>query len=73
MRMVLDAGLCETCLHMRLVRSAKGSVFRQCQLSFEDARFPKYPRLPVLECSGWMPSQGVEEPQKTYRTLDGAN
>jgi hypothetical protein len=24
-----------------------------CLLSREDARFPKYPRVPVLECSGY--------------------
>jgi len=63
--MALDPGLCETCLHMRLIRSDRGSVFRQCQLSFADTRFPKYPRLPVLECSGWMPNPRGEEPPKT--------
>jgi hypothetical protein len=50
-----SVGLCATCLHMRIVRSDRGSVFRQCLLSLEDSRFPKYPRLPVLECSGWRP------------------
>jgi len=34
--------------------SEKGSTFLQCQLSFTDSRFEKYPRLPVLVCSGYM-------------------
>jgi hypothetical protein len=32
-------------------------VFLLCQLGFSDARFPKYPRLPVLSCEGFTPSQ----------------
>ena len=72
MRMPPDAGLCETCQHMRLIRSDKGSVFQQCQLSFDDTRFPKYPRLPVLECSGWMPSSGSNEPPKSDKPSGAA-
>jgi len=48
-------GLCETCLHARRIESDRGSLFFQCKLSFEDARFPKYPQLPVLKCSGYQP------------------
>jgi hypothetical protein len=47
------AGLCSTCLHAQLIESSKGSVFLLCQLSKTDARFPKYPRLPVLSCAGY--------------------
>ena len=46
-------GLCAHCLHMRLVHSSKGSTFYLCQLAQTDPRFLKYPRLPVLECSGY--------------------
>jgi len=45
--------LCASCLHARRVESAKGSGFLLCQLSQSNPRFPKYPRLPVLECSGY--------------------
>jgi hypothetical protein len=38
-----------------MMESDRGSVFLLCKLSFEDARFPKYPRLPVRECSGYRP------------------
>jgi hypothetical protein len=46
-------GLCLTCRHSRRIESDRGSVFWQCQLSFTDPRFAKYPRLPVLQCSGY--------------------
>jgi hypothetical protein len=53
--MTPSPGLCDTCLYLKVIHSDRGSVFYQCQLSFHDARFPKYPHLPVLECSGWRP------------------
>jgi len=46
-------GLCLNCLHGRRVVSAKGSEFWRCAKSETDPRFPKYPRLPVLECDGY--------------------
>jgi hypothetical protein len=47
------AGLCADCIHAHTITSDKGSSFVQCRLSFTDARFPKYPRLPVLRCAGY--------------------
>jgi hypothetical protein len=52
-------GLCDTCQHARIVASAKGSQFVLCERSRTDARFPKYPALPVRECAGYE-SQPVE-------------
>lgn len=49
----LNAGLCADCAHARLITSDKESTFLQCQLSFTDPSFAKYPRLPVLACSGY--------------------
>jgi hypothetical protein len=49
------AGLCSTCRHARQVVSGKGSRFVLCELSRTDARFPRYPRLPVLACTGYQP------------------
>jgi hypothetical protein len=40
-------------VHMLRVTSDRGSVFYLCQLSKTDPSFPKYPRLPVLECRGY--------------------
>jgi hypothetical protein len=49
------AGLCATCVHMRRITSDRGSVFYFCELSKIHPNFPKYPRLPVLECAGYEP------------------
>ena len=38
---------------MRKVVSDRKSVFYQCRLSDTNPDFPKYPRLPVLQCSGY--------------------
>ena len=46
------AGLCATCTHARVVKGAR-SAFVRCGLSETDARFPRYPRLPVAECDGY--------------------
>jgi hypothetical protein len=53
-------GLCAHCLHARPIESAKGSQFLLCQLSQSDPRFPKYPRLPVLTCSGYQKARAPE-------------
>lgn len=45
-------GLCGRCRHARRLRSDRGSAFWRCGLSDSDARFPRYPRLPVLACAG---------------------
>lgn len=47
------AGLCATCEHLQLVRTAKASVFYRCLLSEKDPRFRKYPVLPVRTCAGY--------------------
>jgi hypothetical protein len=46
-------GLCADCTHARKIESSRGSSFLLCQLSATNPRFPKYPRLPVLQCSGF--------------------
>ena len=53
--MTVQAGLCTTCVHARVITSSKGSAFYLCQLSFTDPRFARYPRLPVLACGGYQP------------------
>jgi hypothetical protein len=49
----LPAGLCTTCLYARKIESDRGSLFYMCELSATDPNFAKYPRLPVLRCSGY--------------------
>lgn len=48
-----DSGLCLNCRNAREIQSDRGSVFYLCQLALTDARFPKYPALPVRNCSGY--------------------
>jgi L-amino acid N-acyltransferase YncA len=51
----LWAGLCDRCIYQRRIESAKGSTFSLCERALEDpAVFPKYPRVPVLACSGFV-------------------
>jgi hypothetical protein len=49
-----ERGLCADCRHARVIQSDRGSTFLQCQLSFTDKNFAKYPRLPVRYCTGYM-------------------
>ncbi len=50
---VITAGLCGTCAHVRVIRSGRGSVFLMCERGLrKEAGFTKYPRLPVVRCSG---------------------
>jgi hypothetical protein len=45
-------GLCQTCVHVRTITSARGSMFLLCTRAASDARFPKYPPQPVWACRG---------------------
>jgi hypothetical protein len=55
------AGLCDRCRHQQIVRNTRGSVFSLCLRSkAEPERFPRYPRLPVLECTGYEPPTEAE-------------
>lgn len=54
-------GLCLSCQHVRLVRTDRGSIFYQCQRSATDPSYPKYPRLPVLQCRGYELEEAPQE------------
>jgi hypothetical protein len=49
----MNAGLCESCVNVRIIENRSGSRFYLCELSHTDPRFPKYPPLPVLQCMGY--------------------
>jgi hypothetical protein len=59
-----DPGLCASCIHSRIVSGAQ-SRFWLCELSRTDDRFPRYPRLPVLSCAGYLWSP---PPARGWRT-----
>jgi hypothetical protein len=49
----VNPGLCGHCVHARRLASGRGPVYLLCQLGLTDPAFPKYPRLPVLQCAGY--------------------
>ena len=53
-RALMQAGLCDSCKHQKLVHTTRGSVFSMCERSKTDPSYPKYPRLPVKECPGYV-------------------
>jgi hypothetical protein len=68
----VDAGLCDSCRHQKIVKSGRGSVFSMCLRSKTDDRYPKYPRLPVRECAGYEKLGGAERDRRSreHRTAD---
>jgi hypothetical protein len=56
-----DGGLCAICAHQVEVRNTRGSVFSLCARSRTDPAYPRYPRLPVLECRGFEQRSPVED------------
>jgi hypothetical protein len=47
-------GLCVQCRFAHVVESERASIFYLCERSRTDPAFPKYPRLPVLRCAGYV-------------------
>jgi hypothetical protein len=47
--------LCHRCVHLRLVRSGKGSTFLMCQ----EPSLPKYTAQPVRVCRGFATLAGA--------------
>jgi hypothetical protein len=41
-------------VNARILASDRGSRFYRCSLSDTDPRFPRYPRLPVIQCAGFV-------------------
>src|SRR2546422_8745518 len=59
-RITDDVGLCRTCRWARIVTNRRGSTFFRCGRAESDARFPRYPPLPVLRCVGYEQRRGGE-------------
>jgi hypothetical protein len=55
------AGLCNLCRHQQVVPNTRGSVFSLCRRSKTDPSFPRYPRLPVVECRGFEPLEAATD------------
>jgi len=57
LRSAPHAGLCDACAHQQLVRNTRGSTFSLCRRSRDDPSYPRYPRLPVVDCPGYEPAR----------------
>lgn len=55
-----EVGLCADCRFARVQSSARGSEFWRCLRADFDARFRRYPPLPVRECPGFERASGSE-------------
>jgi hypothetical protein len=53
MNILSPIGLCTTCRYIKIIKSAKGSIFVMCEGAKVDTRLRKYPVLPVFECVGY--------------------
>jgi hypothetical protein len=50
----MNAGLCDSCVHQRIVKNTRGSVFSLCRRSTDEPdKYPRYPRVPVVACPGY--------------------
>ena len=65
----VDPGLCAGCRQHRVIKGAH-SDFWMCRRSALDARFPRYPRLPVLSCVGYDPAPPDKGPNHEKAPLD---
>lgn len=47
------AGLCARCRHVAVTATGRGSRFYRCRRAEADPRYARYPRLPVVACTGY--------------------
>src|SRR2546428_5528089 len=71
-RITDDVGLCRTCRWARIVTNRRGSTFFRCGRAETDARFPRYPPLPVLRCAGYEQPRLRETPLRAPARRAGA-
>ena len=58
---MIDPGLCLSCQHALIRPTNKGTTYLRCGLAATDDRFPKYPRLPVTSCRGFLQILGNQQ------------
>ena len=56
-----DPGLCGSCRHGHRIDTNRGIRYWRCRRSETDARFPRYPPLPVIACAGWEETDGTDD------------
>lgn len=65
-----SVGLCSVCRHHRVTGNRRGSRFYLCELAKTDARFRRYPPLPMMKCPGF--EQGEPDPWADHEADDGS-
>jgi hypothetical protein len=50
-----DPGLCAACRYPKLNETRRDTAYLRCTRAGWDARLPRYPRLPVVQCAGFDP------------------
>jgi hypothetical protein len=55
-------GLCGACRHAKLNETRRGTAYLRCTRAAWDATLPRYPRLPVAQCTGFE-QQHSEQPR----------
>jgi hypothetical protein len=60
--MAPDFGLCDRCVHQKIVRSGRGSLFSMCTVGLRDPDWPKYPPMPVVRCPRFDGSRDTPTP-----------
>jgi hypothetical protein len=58
-------GLCARCANVQVVENRRGSRFYRCRLADVDPAFVRYPPLPMLSCSGFVPISEATPPAGT--------
>ena len=56
-----DPSWCADCVHAKLNVTRRGTAYLRCLRATFDHRFPRYPRLPVVECPGFEPADAPDE------------
>lgn len=48
-----DPGLCADCQYAKVNETRRGTAYLRCTRAEWDAALVRYPRLPVVECTGF--------------------
>ncbi len=48
-----EPGLCRACTHAKLNQTRRGTAYVRCTRAAWDAALPRYPRLPITQCTGF--------------------
>ena len=56
------AGWCARCQYCQRIRTARGATFYLCKRAQFDSAYPRYPRVPVVQCAGFVAARAPATP-----------